>query len=58
MGLAVATPLTVLYKFQRQRLALSWREWMTGELAEQYYADQATDLTYWYDRLKSKESKE
>ena len=41
LGLAVATPLTVLYKFQRQRLALSWREWMTTELARQYYADQA-----------------
>ena len=25
VGLAVATPLTVLYKFQRQRLALNWR---------------------------------
>ena len=41
VGLAVATPLTVLYKFQRQRLALNWREWMTTELARQYYADQA-----------------
>eukprot|EP00908_Phaeocystis_cordata_P005314 Transcript_15792.p2 GENE.Transcript_15792~~Transcript_15792.p2 ORF type:complete len:244 (-),score=98.18 Transcript_15792:468-1130(-) len=41
LGLAVATPLTVLYKFQRQRLALNWREWMTTELARQYYTDQA-----------------
>jgi len=41
VGLAVATPLTVLYKFQRQRLALNWREWMTTELARQYYSDQA-----------------
>ena len=41
LGLAVATPLTVLYKFQRQRLALSWRQWMTTELARQYYSDQA-----------------
>jgi len=40
-GLAVATPLTVLYKFQRQRLALNWRQWMTTELARQYYSDQA-----------------
>ena len=39
-GLAVATPLTVLYKFQRARLALNWREWMTTELARQYYTDQ------------------
>merc|ERR1740117_397313 len=35
VGLAVATPLTVLYKFQRQRLALNWREWMTTDQA--YY---------------------
>mmetsp|Transcript_34064 Transcript_34064/g.105406 ORF Transcript_34064/g.105406 Transcript_34064/m.105406 type:complete len:644 (-) Transcript_34064:12-1943(-) len=41
VGLAVATPLTVLYKFQRQRLALSWRAWMTAELARQYYEDRA-----------------
>jgi len=41
VGLAVATPLTVLYKFQRQRLALSWRQWMTAELAKQYYQDRA-----------------
>ena len=41
VGLAVATPLTVLYKFQRQRLALNWRQWMTTELARQYYTDQA-----------------
>ena len=43
VGLAVATPLTVLYKFQRQRLALSWRPWMTAELAKQYYQDRAFD---------------
>ena len=41
LGLAVATPLTVLYKFQRQRLALNWRQWMTAELAHQYYSEQA-----------------
>ena len=41
VGLAVATPLTVLYTWQRQRLALNWREWMTTELARQYYTDQA-----------------
>mmetsp|Transcript_22716 Transcript_22716/g.37562 ORF Transcript_22716/g.37562 Transcript_22716/m.37562 type:complete len:710 (+) Transcript_22716:40-2169(+) len=41
LGLAVATPLSVLYKFQRQRLALNWRQWMTAELARQYYTDQA-----------------
>ena len=34
-------PHQVLYKFQRARLALNWREWMTTELARQYYSDQA-----------------
>ena len=37
--LAVATPVTVLFKFQLQRLALNWRQWMTTELARQYYSD-------------------
>ena len=43
VGLAVATPLTVLFRFQRSRLALNWRAWMTTELARQYY----TDKTYY-----------
>ncbi len=38
-ALVVATPLTVLYRYQRQRLSLLWREWMTTELAAQYYSD-------------------
>ena len=39
--LVVATPLTALYTFQRRRLSLNWREWMTTELARQYYSDNA-----------------
>ena len=38
---AECLPRQVLYKFQRARLALNWREWMTTELARQYYSDQA-----------------
>ena len=30
--LAAATPLTALYAFQRKRLALNWRQWMTNEV--------------------------
>lgn len=41
VALAVATPLTALYAYQRERLALSWREWMTTELARQYCSGQA-----------------
>ena len=40
IGLAVATPVTVLFRFQRRRLSLNWRTWMTTELARQYYTDQ------------------
>ena len=39
VGLALATPISVLFRFQRQRLALNWRLWMTTELTRQYYAD-------------------
>jgi putative ATP-binding cassette transporter len=38
---AAAVPLVVLYKFQRARLALKWREWMTTELTNVYYSDRA-----------------
>lgn len=41
IGLAVATPLSTLYRFQRAKLALSWREWMTTKLAAQYTSDQS-----------------
>lgn len=41
LALAAATPVSVLYRFQRQRLAIAWREWMTMEVARQYYADRA-----------------
>merc|ERR1740116_422951 len=41
LGLVVATPLSTLFRFQRGRLAVSWREWMTTELVRQYSSDQA-----------------
>ena len=33
-------------------------QWTKYSQSNPYYRDQATDLTYWYNRLKSKESKE
>lgn len=32
-ALALATPVSVLYKYQRNRLTLSWREWCSARLA-------------------------
>ena len=40
-ALALATPVSVLYKYQRGRVAVSWREWMTTRLTEMYYDNEA-----------------
>eukprot|EP00962_Isochrysis_galbana_P000245 scaffold74_cov102-Isochrysis_galbana.AAC.2 len=40
-ALALATPVSVLYKYQRGRVAVSWREWMTLRLTEMYYDNEA-----------------
>ena len=34
---AAAVPVAVLYKFSRERLALTWREWMTARVMALYY---------------------
>ena len=36
LALALATPVSVLFKFQRGRVSLLWREWMFGVLAGLY----------------------
>jgi hypothetical protein len=40
-ALALATPVSVLYKYQRGRVAVSWREWMTLRLTDMYYDNEA-----------------
>jgi len=40
-ALAAATPVSVLYKYQRARLSVSWREWMTLRLTEMYTENEA-----------------
>lgn len=35
-ALLVGSPVSVLYTFQRERLALSWREWMTDRVLQLY----------------------
>jgi ABC-type uncharacterized transport system fused permease/ATPase subunit len=35
-ALLVGSPVSVLYTFQRERLAISWREWMTDRVLQLY----------------------
>lgn len=36
VALVVGAPVVVLYRFQRERLAISWREWMTERTLQLY----------------------
>jgi putative ATP-binding cassette transporter len=38
-ALAVGVPVNVMYKFYRQKLSLSWREWLTNRITDLYYAN-------------------
>jgi len=38
-ALVAGVPVTVFYKFQRDKLALGWREWMTRRIMAIYYAN-------------------
>lgn len=40
LALLVLVPINVFYAYQRQRLAIFWREWMTDRTLELYYANQ------------------
>ncbi|CAB1097232.1 ABC [Ectocarpus sp. CCAP 1310/34] len=40
LALIAGVPVTVFYRFERQKLALSWREWMTKRVMEIYYSGQ------------------
>lgn len=33
-ALVVGVPVNVMYKFYRQRLSLSWREWLTQRIMD------------------------
>ncbi|KAF8071082.1 ABCC2 [Scenedesmus sp. PABB004] len=40
-GFVVGIPVFVFADYLQSRLALEWREWMTGHLLEQYFADRS-----------------
>ncbi|CAN0239063.1 unnamed protein product [Discosporangium mesarthrocarpum] len=39
-ALVAGVPVTVFYRFEREKLALAWREWMTKRVMEIYYSGQ------------------
>ena len=39
VALMVMTPISVLYRFQAQRLSIKWRDWMTGRTMDLYYSN-------------------
>ena len=39
LSLTILAPINVFYRFQRQRLAISWREWMTNRVLSLYYSN-------------------
>jgi len=36
---ALLTPITVAYRFQRQKLAIAWRQWLTGRVLRLYFSN-------------------
>ena len=38
-ALVILAPITVAYRFQRQKLAIAWRKWMTGRVLRLYFAN-------------------
>eukprot|EP00752_Nemacystus_decipiens_P001729 g1672.t1 len=40
LALTAGVPVTVFYRYERSKLALAWREWMTKRVMEIYYAGQ------------------
>jgi putative ATP-binding cassette transporter len=51
VALLVLVPINVLYRYQRQRLAIFWREWMTERTLELYYSNR---VYYKLERSHSK----
>ena len=35
----VLAPITVLYRYQRQKLAIAWRKWLTGRVLRLYFSN-------------------
>jgi putative ATP-binding cassette transporter len=39
IALCCLAPINVFYRFQRQRLAIKWREWMSNRMLQLYYSN-------------------
>mmetsp|Transcript_4883 Transcript_4883/g.9676 ORF Transcript_4883/g.9676 Transcript_4883/m.9676 type:complete len:736 (-) Transcript_4883:1371-3578(-) len=40
-AVVAAVPVSVMYRYQKDRLALKWREWMTARILELYFKNRA-----------------
>ena len=40
-ALCIGVPVSVMYKYQRQRLSLQWRSWLTDRITSHYYNNRA-----------------
>ena len=49
-ALVAGVPVSVIYRYQRERLSLLWREWMTSRTLELYYSNRV-----YYSLERSKE---
>ena len=38
-ALVVAVPVSTFYRYQREQLAIEWREWMTDRVLQLYYSN-------------------
>ncbi|MBN8550120.1 MAG: ABC transporter ATP-binding protein/permease [Deltaproteobacteria bacterium] len=48
LAFSVAIPLSVLYRFTEERLALMWRRWFTLHTLDKYFANRAYYRLGWY----------
>jgi vitamin B12/bleomycin/antimicrobial peptide transport system ATP-binding/permease protein len=51
LAMVLLAPINVLYRYQRQMLAIHWREWMTGRVLELYFSHR---VYYGLERSHSK----
>ena len=42
----VMVPIIVAYRFQRQKLAIAWRKWLTGRILRLYFSNKVCSMEY------------
>lgn len=44
-SMVLLAPINVAYRFQRQKLAIAWREWMTQRVLRLYFTNKVSEMT-------------